>query len=70
MAKAEHAAICPIDNRLDHLGHSPGTHFSLSQVFKKKKKRKTKEGKKKKIEKKTINNNKENQLSIFTGKRS
>lgn len=65
MAKAEHAAICPIDHRLDHLSHSPSTYFSLSQVFKKKKKKKEE---KKKKQKKTINNKKENQQSIFTGK--
>lgn len=55
MAKTEHAAVCPIDHRLDHLSHSPSTYFSLPQVLKKKKKK----------DKKKINNNKENHLISF-----
>lgn len=46
MTKAEHAAICPIDHRLDHLSHSPSTDFSLSEVLGKKKRIKIQEIKK------------------------
>lgn len=32
VAETEHAAVCPVDHRLDHLCHGSSTHFSLADT--------------------------------------